>query len=468
MNRTMDRIILPAGIRYVIGTADILANMSEQRPMVPFSGEILEFLDLWSKNIRARMREEGESFPDAASFAFWCRQASLEKMRDDYGAELVVRLGTGTVLCYAASNVPVLFAFCAAAALLAGNCVILRLPTKETPQERLILGALEQTFAVLQKWRERIVLLRYEKSREINEFLAALCSVRMIWGGDFTVREIRQIPLPVRAREITFPDRSSAALIDAEAVLAAENLSETVRSFYNDTYLNDQNACSSPRIVYWLGKEDEAAAARERFWQAVSDYAGPRYDLSAVLAVKKLEQAYCIAALREDAKITFYGKQEGQNPGAVSEEQAVRRPGVLFEKKPEADLNKQAAADFGQQPEINFRKPSGRPEENKKGNTVVSVWLDRLDASCHALSVPGGFFLESGGTTLEGFYPILTEKCQTVTVFGTDLMKLRDEFRSRRLSGPDRVVPFGHALDFSLIWDGRDLIREMSRVISAG
>lgn len=29
--------------------------------------------------------------------------------------------------------------------------------------------------------------------------------------------------------------------------------------------------------------------------------------------------------------------------------------------------------------------------------------------------------------------------------------------------GVDRVVETGHALDFSLIWDGIDLIRQMSR-----
>ena len=34
-----------------------------------------------------------------------------------------------------------------------------------------------------------------------------------------------------------------------------------------------------------------------------------------------------------------------------------------------------------------------------------------------------------------------------------------------RIKGIDRVVPFGKTLDIGLVWDGYDLIREMSRKI---
>ena len=29
------------------------------------------------------------------------------------------------------------------------------------------------------------------------------------------------------------------------------------KKFYNDTYLVDQNACSSPHLILWLGKQDK-------------------------------------------------------------------------------------------------------------------------------------------------------------------------------------------------------------------
>ena len=36
-----------------------------------------------------------------------------------------------------------------------------------------------------------------------------------------------------------------------------------------------------------------------------------------------------------------------------------------------------------------------------------------------------------------------------------------------RPRGVDRIVPIGRTMDFSLMWDGYDLIRSMSRRIDA-
>ena len=30
-----------------------------------------------------------------------------------------------------------------------------------------------------------------------------------------------------------------------------------VKKFYNDTYLVDQNACSSPHLIVWIGHENK-------------------------------------------------------------------------------------------------------------------------------------------------------------------------------------------------------------------
>ena len=34
-------------------------------------------------------------------------------------------------------------------------------------------------------------------------------------------------------------------------------------------------------------------------------------------------------------------------------------------------------------------------------------------------------------------------------------------------AGVDRIVPIGRTMDFALVWDGVDLIRTMSRAITA-
>lgn len=397
---------------YVVGDPLVLREIEMEKPFCPFAEETLQFLDSWSLHCRRIQREEMEKgaqvYPDVAAFAFWCRRNAAEREKERYGEEIFERIGAGLTLHFASSNVPVLFAFSTAAALLAGNCVVLRLPLKKTPQEKILCRALRETFTEFPRWSRRILFFRSEHDPEINAFLTGISQVRIIWGGDEAVREIREAPLAVCGREISFGDRRSAAVLGADRILAMTNkeLEAEALGFFNDTYLNDQNACSSPVLLYWLGSSVRIAAARKRFWEAVSEYAQKNYRMTGKLAVKKLEQACWIAARAEDVKVEFHK------------------------------------------------------------NTALCVWMPSLPEDCLALSVPGGFFLESGGETLDGLYPALTRKCQTITCLGVDPEEVRERILRQRVPGVDRVVPSGHALDFSLVWDGRDLIREMSRRVA--
>ena len=57
-------------------------------------------------------------------------------------------------------------------------------------------------------------------------------------------------------------------------------------------------------------------------------------------------------------------------------------------------------------------------------------------------------------------------RCQTLSVWGVaieDLVKLVGEVPT---AGIDRVVPIGQALDFQTIWDGYDLLTQLSRVVT--
>ena len=396
-------------ITYVIGDAGILAGLSAQASFVSFAEETLILFDAWSQCIRADLRrrreaQETEDFAEASAFAFWCRRTHLEQLREAYAGRIANRIGFGVSLHYAAANVPALFAYSLSAALLAGCPAAVRLSSKEFLTQKILCDALDRALCAQPAMRERIVLFQSPHSEALNRALARLCRVRVVWGGDETVRQIGRIPLPANARQISFPDRTSAAVIRAQSILDADacELSAAVRDFYNDTYRNDQNACASPSLVYWLGGHGEIAKAQERFWKAVSAYARERYPLQDILAVQKTEQAYAIAAGRSDVRIASYG------------------------------------------------------------NHVVCVRLERFDASCPAYKTAGGFFIESGGQTTAGLLPALTDKVQTLICLGMDPEQLRREVRSRERMAPLRIVPCGHALDFDLFWDGHDLIREMA------
>jgi len=64
-------------------------------------------------------------------------------------------------------------------------------------------------------------------------------------------------------------------------------------------------------------------------------------------------------------------------------------------------------------------------------------------------------------TNPDDVYELLTEK-------GLDVPKEAfEEFLDKnRPTGIDRIVPMGKSMDFALIWDGYDLIRQMSRRVT--
>ena len=60
---------------------------------------------------------------------------------------------------------------------------------------------------------------------------------------------------------------------------------------------------------------------------------------------------------------------------------------------------------------------------------------------------------------------IISNKYQTLTYFGLEKLSLKNFVIDNKLNGIDRIVPIGKALEMSLIWDGFDIIRSLSRII---
>ncbi len=76
-----------------------------------------------------------------------------------------------------------------------------------------------------------------------------------------------------------------------------------------------------------------------------------------------------------------------------------------------------------------------------------------------------GLFYEYSASSLEQLAPAVGTKFQTLTYFGFDKEHLAAFIAQNRLRGIDRIVPIGRALDISVIWDGYDIVRSLSRVI---
>ena len=253
----------------------------------------------------------------------------------------------------------------------------------------------------------RVAVVRYPHESNANEVFSSLCNVRVIWGGDATIETIRRNAIPARAFDICFADRYSIAAIRPKAILEAsdEEMKKLAERFYNDTYLFDQNACSAPHLVCWE-KCDDLASAKKHFWDAVYDYAKAHYQFQDVMAVDKLTALY---------------------------KQAVAMP---------------------------------THDEETKDNVLRRVEIESLPCDIDTFRCAGGYFTECEVESLDDIAPIVSAKYQTLAYYGFEREELEAFVQRNRLTGIDRIVPFGETTTFSLTWDGRDLIQSMSRVVS--
>lgn len=386
-------------LQFIVGNNNIVKKMLKVAPMQPFCEEVINFLNDLSKKVMAK----GKDYSDVVSFGFWCRRSAIYKEKAKYD-DLLCRYARGIAFHIAPSNVPVNFAFSFAASLLAGNANIIRIPSKDFDQVNIICDEVNELLnGEHKKLQPYICMVKYPSGSQLTEVFSSLCDSRVIWGGDATIAEIRKSPLKPRANEITFADRHSIAVINADAYIVSDNKNKIAVDFYNDTYFSDQNACTTPRVIIWLG--EKKATAKTEFWQFLHKLAMEKYQLAPIQSISKLHSLYKIASYR-DVKLI---KGEDQLTTRIEVNQL------------DEDL-------------MNF-----------KGNS--------------------GFFIEYDANNLSEILPLCNERCQTLTYYGLSKEELKDFFFEFSPHGVDRAVPIGQSMDFSLVWDGYDLIRSLSRKI---
>ena len=385
-------------VEYLLGSEEICSA-----PLAPYSEDAVGFLNAWSAKLLAM--PSVRRFPDIVTFAFWCRRANLRRLREAAALE-EYRLGRGLVFHIAPSNIPVNFAFSFAFGLLAGNANIVRLPSADFPQVAPLLESCREALEEFPEIRKRTAWVRYPVDEETTAHFSRMADGRMIWGGDATIASVLAGGGKPRSADVLFADRYSICLLDGEAVLAADEktMSRLAEDFYNDTWLMDQNACSSPRILLWQHASPEA---KERFWQAANGLAEKRYDLQAASAVDKYVR------LCEDG----------------ADGLPVRR-------------------------------------SVRMGNMTYRVELASLPENLTELRGQCGYFYEYDLASLNELSPYISEKFQTLTYFGEDPEVLRRWVLEEKLRGIDRIVPVGKAMDISVIWDGYDIVRSLSRIVA--
>jgi hypothetical protein len=388
---------------YLVGDAQLVEELSAVPAKEPFADDVCDFLNEVSKILLKDTRSR--IYSDVITLGFWMRKASLVKLKNRFlKNDGNVRLGRGVAFHIAPSNVPVNFAYSLVTGLLTGNSNIVRIPSKDFPQVEIIAEAINKALCEYKTIKSYIILVRYERDAEINDVLSALADTRIVWGGDATIAELRKSPLPPRSAEITFADRYSLSVIDSDTYMKIENKEKVAQDFYNDTYFTDQNACTSPRIVVWTGNKKEEA--KRIFWEEEHKLVKLKYTFQPIQGVNKLTSSYLIAMNEAGVKI-----------------------------------------------------------ENFEDNLIFRISVPKITDRLMDFKDNCGYFFEYDCDDILELKPICDNKrCQTVGLLGEK--ELLVPLLKAGVRGIDRVVPIGKTMDFDLIWDGYDLLAQLTRMIT--
>lgn len=402
LNNEENKAVLDS-MTYLVGNQDTILNMPKTPSRKPFDDDIVEFLNALSKMLM-RM-PKAKAYPDILTLGFWIRKSSVLTLKERFVKENGdIQIGRGTAFHIAPSNVPVNYAYSLVTGLLTGNVNVVRVPSKDFPQVIIINRAIECALDKYESIRPYICLVRYGRVQKVNDFLSSLADIRVIWGGDQRIEELRKSPLRPRAGEITFADRYSLAVIDSGIYLAMENKERIAEEFYNDTFLTDQNACTSPRMVVWTGKNKEKA--KQLFWKKEHELVKKKYAFQPVMGINKLTSSYLAAAVLDDVHI-----------------------------------------------------------EKSEDNYIVRVKVGKLYNHLMDMKDNSGYFFEYDCDDIMELKDFCNNThCQTIGVCGNpDMIK---PLLISGIKGVDRVVPIGKTMDFDLVWDGYNLVERMTRTIN--
>lgn len=386
-------------------------NFISQKPLPSFDSISIEFLSGLSKKILAT--KEIKEYPELVALAYWLRKSNIVTITESFKKEVndsEIIVSRGIAFHIAPSNVDSIFLYSWAISLLVGNMNIVRVSQTLNPQQELLFSAIREVLKdeKLKAIAQRNIVLTYPREEATNRFISLRSDVRVLWGGDETINNIRLLPAKPATKDITFADKFSYSAIKSSAYNALDDDGKTklANQFYNDAYWFDQMACSSPRFILFTGEQEENELASASFRQFLESELTRKARTDTIdVAMEKLVYMY----------------------ESISKTDTSTKP-VL----------------------PNSSKPS-----------VLRV--DKAEINKFRESCGGGFFFECFIDNLTDLAGLVSRKDQTLAYFGFDKNELNDFVTKVNGAGVDRIVPIGQALNFAPIWDGYSLLNELSK-----
>ena len=407
MNREIKFFTSNDFIKSDIQLYDFISS-SENANISPFSDETIDFINNFSKSIL--LDRNSRKFPELVVLADFFSKRNTKKIFNRISDENnnYVFLPLGKTFHIAPSNVDTIFLYSSLIALMCGNICLIRLSSQHTEQINFAIEKLNLVLSQHSKFLKRLFVFNYEHNNEITRRISSHIDLRVIWGGDNSVKEIRSIQLNPMARELTFPNRFSFTVIKSKEVISNQSdLNSMVHSFIKDTIYFDQQACSSPRSLIWLGSQTDNKKAQDIFWKNyLSLLARKDYQNTSGMMMDRFVASNFLSAINLSKRVNS----------------AIDYPTRLKVH----DLNSQILREF------------------HPGN---------------------GLFYEIEVQNIDQIAKQVKNTDQTLTYFGLDNSEISDLLSLISNRGLDRILPIGEALDFSIIWDGYDLIEAFTRKV---
>lgn len=371
----------------------------------PFNKISLNFIE----DLRTELKKNKKiyEYPELAYFIFWLRKSKIKKILEDF-KDKNLRHGRGLVFHVSSSNLPTNFIYSFIFGLLSGNSNIVKIPSISFPEKEILISAID---TILKKKKYDLIkktnlFINLERNSENFFKISKHCDARVIWGGDNSVKSIRNIPIKPRSIELVFPDRYSFCIIKSsffynqhkkKLELAAEKL-------FRDTYNLSQLACNSPHFIFIAGKIKQKNLSL--FWQ------------------------YFLKIIKKKVKFENFNS---------------------FEKFNELTSN--------------IIKINSISSIDRFENYLYLVNLDSIDEIEQIRGKNGTFYVKKIKKINE-LKKYITEKCQTITYLGFSKNEMLEFVKKNNLNGVDRIVPIGQAMDIDVIWDGYETLKHLSRVIT--
>jgi hypothetical protein len=389
----------------IFGTKEINDLISNNR-LKPFEKDIINFVSDFS--LELLKYNKIKNFPDLVTFAYFFRKSNLNLLKSQYN-DIESRFSLGVTLHIAPSNVPVNFLFSLFLALISGNSSIVRLPSRNFDQINISIDILNK-IKKSQKHKniiDKIILVRYPHDDNINRYLSSISDSRMLWGGDKTVTYFKSLLTKPSNIDLSFFNRFSCAVIDSEFIINnSNNLNNYITKFYNDTFLFDQNACTSPRLIFWLGKENLTKKAKSIFFnELIKKINKSNYIIAPSSAVKKLNLISELACKNLIISNEVYGK-----------------------------------------------------------NQIYSSEINKINNEIFEYDINSGFFVNYNILSIEELNELDCFRLQTLVYLGFKSNYIKNKLKTSNHVFT-RIFEVGKSSEFSLIWDGIDVVRSLTKRI---